>query len=208
MVAPCVRRQAVLRQEINLSHPQDVGSAVRFLTFNKFKLCLYIFSAFLALIYFYTYATNLYLYNQSSKLQNNIEKLQKNFYQLKETYPQLVFSKDLDSTVSKLKSDIQAQNEMLKSLVQKDDFSTDLIQLSELIIPDVWLTKIELNDEENKDEISGKSTSIDSIQQFASSLQKRGKYKNKVINVDNIQEPDKSVDSFSFTISIQNLKHE
>lgn len=183
----------MLRQEINLYRAfEKPKPAANFLTWKRFGQYHVVIFVLLCIIYLYSSWQVHYLSSQKTALQQEADELQTKFFNIKKQFPALFFTQDINQSVTLLKQELEAQKKLLQSLVTPVPFSQDLIGLASVIVPDVWLTQINVTSSGNEILIKGKSLNMSSIQTFYGNLLREKTFTGFTINLDDVSTPDKT----------------
>lgn len=194
----------MLTQEINF-YPKIklIRPSIRWLNWkflwlsNLFVICFFI------LIYFFVLWNVHYLNNQITKLTLQKNELQEKFYNLKSALPKMFFTQDVNQAIAQLKQAIVLETEFLKSIENYTPFSEKLIGLSQIIVPNVWLTDIAIEKGGETIILTGKSTRSSHLQFFIDKISKEKIFKDYSFRANNIESEKKSEKgSFAFTITM------
>ncbi|EKD72142.1 MAG: MshA biogenesis protein MshI-2 [uncultured bacterium] len=182
----------MLRQEINLyQFLEKPRTSSSFLSWKALWLSNLFFVGFLFLIYLYSLWDIHSLKVQKDAASYQATKLEKTFYQIKNTYPQLFFSQDAALTVNQFKQKIADQEKMLQMLAAQHFFSEDLLALSRIIAPQVWLTDILMVKGGQEITLKGNSLSRQDVHVFLKNLSQEKIFSGFNLNVNSIEGSNK-----------------
>ena len=136
--------------------------------------------------YFVVLANFIYLEKQNIILQTQSKKLEKDFLALKSTFPPLFFANDVNISVETLKKQLEEQKQLLTSLGPVSIFSQHLSAFATDIVPNVWLTNITIDSSGRTITLKGKSTDMDTLQNFFSQITKNPLFEGYIFNADNV----------------------
>ncbi|OGT41968.1 MAG: hypothetical protein A3F42_07255 [Gammaproteobacteria bacterium RIFCSPHIGHO2_12_FULL_37_34] len=199
----------MLRQEINL-YPQIklIRTSVRWLSWKFLWLSNFIFICFFTLIYFSSLWNVHYLKAKVKQLTIQKNELQETFYKLKNTFPKMFFAQDMNQGITELKQEILIEKNFIKTIGNYTPFSEDLISLSNIVVPDVWLTDISIENGGETIVLKGMSTHSTNLRFFLDKISKDKIFKDYSLRANNIENDKKNnKENFTFTISMtKNLR--
>src|SRR5262245_9586068 len=134
---------SISRQEINLfklfKAPPPITSII---TWRRLILSYLCATLFFILLTLFTLGQSYYLNNEKDYLIRRSQQLKKLFYGLKKNYPSFFFTQDVTNLVEQLQKNIDSQQTLLQSIINKKPFSKDLILIAQTINAGTWLTGI------------------------------------------------------------------
>lgn len=181
----------MLRQEINLyQHFEPPKTAADFLSWKRYWLFNVIVVILSIIIFIFSAIENVYLKHKVDKQQLILAKYQSEFQKIKNTLPQLFFNKDINEAVKSMQNEVAAQKEIIAILARHIPFSEDLVGLSNMIVPNVWLSLISI--QKNGDEITlkGDGIGIQNVHKFIGNMENDKIYKNYSIELNEIKNKD------------------
>lgn len=194
------------RQEINLySHFESPRSVSTLLSWER----LWLSNAFFVCVFIFMYFSSLWdvyhLHAKNIDLQNQISVLEKKFYAMKKVYPPMFFSQDTASSITKLQQELALQEKILQSMKNHIPFSQELLALSRVIAPNVWLTAFTFDSSGEKLDLNGQSLGMENLQVFINNLVHEKLFAGFAMNVKNIENTSKKDTSnhLSFEIAIE-----
>src|SRR5215208_4792468 len=178
-----------LRQEINFFKifraPPPLASI---LTWRRLILSYLLGILFFLLLTLFTWWQVHSLNEDRKYLVQQSDHYKKMFYSLKKHYPSFFFTQDVNNLLEQFQKNIESQQKLLQSIINKKPFSSDLILIAETIKPGNWLTGIVIN--KNGDEIifKGHSLNMSSLQVFLDSLLGHKRFFNYTLEIKKIDQ--------------------
>lgn len=182
----------MIKQEINFYRhfkPKQTTGSV--LSWRRFWILNGVILALLFATYIISLVEVIYLRSQNQSLQKELVTYQTKFEAVKKTFPQLFFSDDINQSVADLKQEIAAQERIVSILSKRDPFSDNLIALSQSIIPNVWLTRIQIQNNGDEITLDGNSFGISNLHHFISKLNESAVYSKYEVDIKGIKNTNK-----------------
>ena len=210
MVVLCVREMKMLKQTVNLYRAFKAPKpAENFLTWKRYRMLIIAFFAWFILLAVISLVKILSLDHEKSALLTQISQLQKEFLKIKATYPQVFFNEDASKVIEKLQLDVDTKAKILREISHNLPFSQILIGLAQEIVPNVWLTQIEITKSGKQIALKGNSIDTDNLQKFINNLLKNKLFSTYNINVTNVEKStEKDNSQISFELNLQGKQHE
>ncbi len=192
----------MLRQNINLYRPQySALQTAGVLSWHRLLLCISIFTAWMCILVIYSVIDNYFLRTALTDAQTQERRLQNNFLELKNHYPQLFFTKDVNESVNALQKELSSQASIIESITNHTAFSQYLSGLSLTIVPNVWLTQIDIDKSGQLITLKGKSLSMDALHDFLKNLLADKTFAQLALNLNNIENDATQNVSFEIELS-------
>lgn len=200
----------MLRQEINLyRYFETPHTSADLLTWKRYWLSNLAVFILLIIIYFFSSIEYIYMEHQIKNLQADLVNYQTQFLKMKSTMPQLFFDKDVNDAVKNMKSELAAQQQIIEILSRNTPFSQILTEISHSIVPDAWLTSIEI--QKSGAEITLKGNTIGTnVDEFLDKIGKNTLLSNYKIELNEVKNknPDDENIKLGFEILMVKKAHE
>ena len=135
-----------------------------------------------------------------------INALQKKFFSLKTNYPQIFFSSDINQSIMQLKRELRIQQEILKNITNQVSFSQNLLALSRMIVPNVWLTEIMIDKSGQVIILKGNSIGAQNFHAFLQNLSQDNFFSKYTLNINNMEDTSKMVSNGTLTFEVSMAK--
>jgi hypothetical protein len=127
------------------------------------------------------------LMQDTSRLSTELAIKERALLQLKAYFPKKFFENQPGEATTKIHQDVVISKKILDSLKSRISFSDLLLCLSNDIVPQVWLTKINFSNESDDIIFNGKSYSEKQLEKFISNLARDKQFSGYVVNLNRIE---------------------
>lgn len=198
----------MLRQDINLyRHFETPQTSADLLTWKRYWISNFAVLILLIIIMISSFIENIYAKRQVKKLQAQIASYQNEFQKLKGTLPQLFFNKDANEAVKSMKAELAAQQQIIDILAKNNSFSEILTSFSRSIVPDVWLTTINILKNGNQITIKGNSLGTN-VDEYLAKLDRDTYLKKFSVKLEELKNTDIKSSEAKLNFEITLVKHE
>lgn len=197
----------MLQQEINLYRFFKPSQTLAvFLTWKQLWLANLAVIGLFILVYLFSLLDIAHLESKKIDMDNQVKALQENFFQVKNSYPPLFFSSDVNQSISHLQDDLATEERVLSTITNRIPFSNELVAFAEAIIPDVWLTSIDISTNGKAITMKGQSMSMENLHKFLENLLHENIFSGFSLNVNNIENLDKNNKNGNLNFEISLVK--
>lgn len=198
----------MLRQDINLyRHFETPQTSADLLTWKRYWILNLAVLILLIIILIASFIENIYTKRQEKNLQVQLASYQNEFQKLKGTLPQLFFNKDVNEAIKSMKDELAAQQQIIDILAKNNSFSEILTSFSRSIVPDLWLTTINILKNGNLVTIKGHSLG-NNVDEYLAKIDHDAYLKNFSVKLDELKNTDTKGDETKLNFEITLVKHE
>ena len=198
----------MLRQDINLyRHFETPQTSADLLTWKRYWILNLAVLILLIIILISSFIENIYTKRQEKNLQVQLASYQNEFGELKGTLPQLFFNKDASEAVKSMKDELAAQQQIIDILAKNNPFSEILTSFSRSIVPNLWLTTINILKNGNQITIKGNSHG-NNVDEYLAKIDHDAYLKSFTVKLDELKNTDTKGDETKLNFEITLVKHE
>jgi hypothetical protein len=145
------------------------------------------FAILLILIYFTTAWKKHELLRQYNQLNSQVLTLQQQLNALTQQYP-VSDALNLKNEVQKLQQQVENKSKIINLLTLHADFSTYLLGLANISVPDLWMTEITFDHTEQKIDLKGFCVHSEQVEELLSQLAQQAAFPAMQFQLQNISE--------------------
>lgn len=193
----------MLNQEINLYRNfEQTPVSGNILSWKQFCIINYIILGFFLIGYLNALWGSHRTTSKRDALTNQYTLLVQKVDTLKSKYPKDFFNQDTAKSIDQLKSELEKQEQLLRSLVNITPFSQQFAALSRVIIPNVWLTNISIIKGGQEISMKGKTIGIQNLQIFIKNIFADKNFSDYSLHINNINDANykKQTNTFNFEL--------
>lgn len=182
----------MLRQEINLySSFKTSAPTLKYLSWKQLILSTTGFLLLLILSYLLSMGDYYYQKYRQSAVGDNISLLQAKVEKKKSLYPAFFFSDNVAKEVEAQEKNMQIEAQLLEKIANHISFSTAMLALGEIDLPNIWASEIDIKNGGDNIEITGYALSMPDLKSYFTQIENNHFFKNDHVSINKVEHTPK-----------------